>query len=330
MTTVEGQQKSTSHEVTNYTYDLIGGAWQLMTETTTSHTAQTDGGFEDTTTIKTYSRDANGVCTGISQTKTGTSSSVGTTGGTTTYTLQNYSANFQFDPQQGWYLADESYDWTMDTSSGASTGTTQANAATAGTTAADQADSGSALTTAATPEETSDNPAVESKTDKSNTDDTVSTHRARQTMNELTSTKAAESASEDATASQKTDKSLSDESTDNTRGNEWSGSHSESYSTASSVNGNIDGKKLMPVYNEKRQADMESQIMKFQQAAQERQNDSDKNTAQFQKQSQQQQVALEKLVDEFRRATQERRNEISKLIEQFQRNFGSNPNQFMY
>jgi hypothetical protein len=112
--TLEGQVRSASHEVTSFTYDLIGGSWHLMSEVSNSSTSMTDGGSEQRTTTKTYSRDANGVCTGISQTSSGTSVSVSETGGTTTYNMTNYNADFEFDEQNGWYLANESYDWVLE------------------------------------------------------------------------------------------------------------------------------------------------------------------------------------------------------------------------
>jgi hypothetical protein len=111
---LEGQVKSTSTEVTTFEYELIGGSWHLMSEVSNSSTSMTDGGSETRTTTKTYSRDANGVCTGISQTSSGTSVSVSETGGTSTYNMSNYSADFQFDEQNGWYLANETYDWELE------------------------------------------------------------------------------------------------------------------------------------------------------------------------------------------------------------------------
>jgi hypothetical protein len=115
-TTVEGQEKSTTNEVTTFEYELIGGTWHLMEEVSVSHTSMTDGGSEDMTTTKTYSRDANGVCTGISQSATGTSVSVTETGGKYTYTLdsKNYDADFSFDEVNGWYMSHLSYDWILD------------------------------------------------------------------------------------------------------------------------------------------------------------------------------------------------------------------------
>jgi hypothetical protein len=120
---LEGQVKSTSNEVTSFEYELIGGTWHLMSEVSNSSTSMTDGGSETRTTTKTYSRDANGVCTGISQTSSGTSVSVSETGGTSTYNMSNYSADFQFDEQNGWYLANETYDWELENTTEASSST---------------------------------------------------------------------------------------------------------------------------------------------------------------------------------------------------------------
>jgi hypothetical protein len=112
-TTVEGQVKSTSTETTTFEYELIGGTWHLMQEVSNSSTSMTDGGSEQRTTIKTYERDANGVCIGVSQTSTGTSISVDDNGGTWTYTMTNYNAEFKFDEVLGFYMAHETYDWEL-------------------------------------------------------------------------------------------------------------------------------------------------------------------------------------------------------------------------
>jgi hypothetical protein len=112
-TTLEGQEKSTSTETTDFTYELIGGAWHLTKEVSNSSTSMTDGGSEQRTTIKTYTRDANGVCTKVEQSCTGTSKSISETAGTTEYTMENYDAVFAFDEQNGFYLSKESYDWVL-------------------------------------------------------------------------------------------------------------------------------------------------------------------------------------------------------------------------
>jgi hypothetical protein len=118
--TLEGQTKSTSHEVTKFTYELIGGTWHLMSEVSNSSTKMTDGGSEQRTTTKTYSRDANGVCTGITQEVTGTSVSVDDNGGTWTYNITNYKANFEKDDTLGYYLASETYDLVLESDASSS------------------------------------------------------------------------------------------------------------------------------------------------------------------------------------------------------------------
>jgi hypothetical protein len=102
---------STYTQTTTYEYSLVGGGWETSSETSTTNYAFTDGGSETKTIVKTYTRDANGVCTGITQTGNGTYNAVNSRGGTTTYQMQNYVATFAFDPEQGWYLQEESYDW---------------------------------------------------------------------------------------------------------------------------------------------------------------------------------------------------------------------------
>jgi len=107
----DGTKTATSTETTNYTYALIGGSWNLMKEVSVSNTNETNGSTETVTKTRTYQRDANGVCTGISQTATGTKTVVdATTGGRTSYTL-SYSATFAYAPEVGWYLKTETYDW---------------------------------------------------------------------------------------------------------------------------------------------------------------------------------------------------------------------------
>lgn len=107
----DGTKTSTFTETTNYAYQLIGGSWHLMGEVSTSTTNGIDGSTETITRTRTYSRDANGVCTGITQTATGTKTVVNENGGKTTYTMSNYQATFAYDSKVGWYLQKESYDW---------------------------------------------------------------------------------------------------------------------------------------------------------------------------------------------------------------------------
>jgi hypothetical protein len=107
----DGTKTSDFTETTNYSYQLIGGSWHIMGEVSTSTTNGVDGSTTTITKTRTYSRDANGVATGISQTATGTMTVVNENGGRTTYTMKNYQATFAYDPEVGWYLQKESYDW---------------------------------------------------------------------------------------------------------------------------------------------------------------------------------------------------------------------------
>jgi hypothetical protein len=83
----------------------------LVKETSVYTSESIDGDEQTITKTRTYQRDANGVCTGITQTASGTYNAVGGSGGTQSYTMQNYKAEFKFDAEQGWYLANESWDW---------------------------------------------------------------------------------------------------------------------------------------------------------------------------------------------------------------------------
>jgi hypothetical protein len=250
-TTVEGQVKSTSHEVTTFEYELIGGTWHLMKEVSNSSTSMTDGGSEQRTTIKTYTRDANGVCTGVSQTCTGTSVSVDDNGGTWTYSMTNYNAEFQFDEVLGWYLASESYDWEL-------------------TSKPDTGSASGAQSVESANEKLVENPGSDAEND------------------------------------------------------------SGSDAAASSENVIGDRRKIMPVYNEKRETEIENQVLKFQKAAQQRKDDSTRELSAFHKKSREQQAELEKQLEDFRRAAKERREEINRQIERFERNFGVYFHHFLY
>jgi len=107
----DGTKTSDYTETTTYEYQLIGGDWVLVKEISTSNTNGTDGSSSNITKTRTYQRDANGVCTGISQTASGTMAQVNQQGGRQTYTMKNYKAEFKYDPKVGWYLSNESWDW---------------------------------------------------------------------------------------------------------------------------------------------------------------------------------------------------------------------------
>lgn len=106
----DGKATSYSSETTNYTYALLGGSWQLKGEVSTS-TSSGPSGSQTITRRRTYNRDANGGLQGITQTATGSGTDINqTTGGSTSWTMQNYQATFAYDPAVGWYLASEKWD----------------------------------------------------------------------------------------------------------------------------------------------------------------------------------------------------------------------------
>jgi hypothetical protein len=111
----DGEITSTSTDTVDYEYELIAGSWQIMSETTTSDKDYTNGSTENVTTVKTYTRNANGICTGLSQTATGTAfeatgqNGTGTIAGTT-LTLQ-YTATSAFDAETGWYIDSIERNW---------------------------------------------------------------------------------------------------------------------------------------------------------------------------------------------------------------------------
>lgn len=108
-----------------HTHKMIGGSWHIMSSTTVSTSNGTDGSTESTTKTLTYERDAaTGVCIGLTQTATGTKTSVNENGGKTTYKMcekdgvdENgnpiyaYKAIPLFDAEVGWFISFESWDW---------------------------------------------------------------------------------------------------------------------------------------------------------------------------------------------------------------------------
>lgn len=98
-------------ETTNYTNELMGGSWQATKETTVSDVKEVSGTTEKVTKTKTYTRDANGIATGITQAATGTRKVVNPNGGTSTFEIRDYKPEFKSDAKAGWYLAKESWTW---------------------------------------------------------------------------------------------------------------------------------------------------------------------------------------------------------------------------
>jgi hypothetical protein len=109
------EEESTFTETVTYEYELIGENWELIKESRHSETEQENGASTTIDKVKIYQRDANGLITGITQTASGETIAVGGNE-TKTYPMQNYQAEFAFDPELGWYLKKESWKW-QDTSS---------------------------------------------------------------------------------------------------------------------------------------------------------------------------------------------------------------------
>lgn len=99
-------------------YQYLGGSWVPMKVTSTSTTNWDSGSYQTITRVTTYTRNDQGVITGMSQTATGEYVEVTGQNGPgevarRTYTLQNYSCEIKFDSQVGWYVASEDYDWVL-------------------------------------------------------------------------------------------------------------------------------------------------------------------------------------------------------------------------
>jgi hypothetical protein len=107
----DGEQTSDFNETTTYDYQLLAGSWQIMGETSNSATDARDGSSSDITKTKTYTRNGDGVCTGLAQAATGTQTQVNQNGGTTTFTMQNYEATADFDEKSGHYISGDNWDW---------------------------------------------------------------------------------------------------------------------------------------------------------------------------------------------------------------------------
>ncbi|MFA5319659.1 MAG: hypothetical protein WBE75_05175 [Candidatus Omnitrophota bacterium] len=107
----DGTKKGDITQTSTTEYELVAGTWQVSKETTVSKNTGVDGSSESITRIKTYTRDDNGVITGVSQTATGTRVAITSAGGTVTLGMTDYTATFTFDEESGWYLEKESYTW---------------------------------------------------------------------------------------------------------------------------------------------------------------------------------------------------------------------------
>jgi hypothetical protein len=116
-----GQVAGYFYEKTSYDYVLKGGSYQTSKETTYSENKGVDNSFETTTKVKEYTRDANGVCTGIKMsiptTAPGAKLEISATGGKEYSTLSSsgYSAISAYDSKAGYYTSYEKTAWTPTT-----------------------------------------------------------------------------------------------------------------------------------------------------------------------------------------------------------------------
>ena len=105
----------TSSSSTTFTYAYKGGNWvvmqQVSTSTTTMGTGDDISSTQTITRTTTYTRSDSGVITGMTQTATGERTVYTSDKSAIHYTLENYSAEIGCDPQQGYYVSKESYDW---------------------------------------------------------------------------------------------------------------------------------------------------------------------------------------------------------------------------
>jgi hypothetical protein len=113
---INGEQTGTSRTTTTFDSDIIAGSWQLMSETTVARSDDRQGGWEETTTVKTHQRNGDGVETGLTQTKTGTRlrvTGIDANGNITRVNerLNNYVATAGTDPEDGWTIVDERWTW---------------------------------------------------------------------------------------------------------------------------------------------------------------------------------------------------------------------------
>ncbi|MFH0913017.1 MAG: hypothetical protein V1884_01875 [Candidatus Omnitrophota bacterium] len=108
---VNGQKESDFTETLSYEYELKGDSWEVMKETSHSETKNVNESITTTDKITVYQRNEEGVIIGITQTATGKMETTGGSGGKQTYEMRNYVAEFVLDPDLGWYLKKEEWDW---------------------------------------------------------------------------------------------------------------------------------------------------------------------------------------------------------------------------
>ena len=113
---VGGAKTGDFKEDTTFNYQIVAGSWQLMSEVTHTKSNEVNGSWTDITKTKTYQRDATGITTGLTQTATGTrfdstaKNAAGVVVGQNLH-MSNYTSTTAVDPQVGWYISGDSWDW---------------------------------------------------------------------------------------------------------------------------------------------------------------------------------------------------------------------------
>jgi len=107
----DGQKESDFIETLSYEYELKGDSWEVMKEVSHSETKGINASITTTDKITVYQRNEDGIIIGITQTAAGKMETIGNSGGKETYEMRNYIAEFALDPDLGWYLKKETWDW---------------------------------------------------------------------------------------------------------------------------------------------------------------------------------------------------------------------------
>lgn len=113
--TDDREKKADNTTTVTYEYEMRSGSWVVTKEIEYSETLQTDKTKIEITKTKVYTRDENGVITGITMTATGKQGQVtGSSNGEISkiiFNMKDYEAEFTFDSEVGWYLTKESFEW---------------------------------------------------------------------------------------------------------------------------------------------------------------------------------------------------------------------------
>ena len=97
-------------------YQYLGGVWVPMRQTSTTAFNRNNGDSQTITRVLTYSRNEHGVITGLTQTASGREVVVTGNRGpgevaSQTSVIDGYTITTAFDPQMGWYIAEENITW---------------------------------------------------------------------------------------------------------------------------------------------------------------------------------------------------------------------------